>query len=96
MNTGTSILLAVLFVYNSITAILAGLDKKAAKTGGRRRRERDFLIFSITGGGVGVLAAFYALRHKTKKPVFMGQVWTLTVLSGIVIVFFYDSVLRYA
>jgi uncharacterized membrane protein YsdA (DUF1294 family) len=45
-------------------------DKRAAKLGERRIREKTLLLLAFGGGGAGAFAAQRLLHHKTRKPPF--------------------------
>jgi len=63
-------------------------DKLFAKKNLRRIPERVLMSFALVGGSIGVLAAMYLVRHKTKHPKFtigvpvilMGQIGLLLYL----------------
>ena len=63
-----------LFCYLAAASLLgAGLtvfDKRRARRGGHRIRERTLISVAALGGSPGVLAAMYAVRHKTQKAKF--------------------------
>lgn len=59
-------------------------DKGLSKTDRRRVPEKWFRIFALLDGGIGVLAAFYLCRHKTKHGSLLASVWILTVLMTLV------------
>ena len=59
-----------LLVVNSLTYFVYWLDKRRARSGGRRIAERELLMWAAAGGSLG---AFYAMRrfqHKTAKRSF--------------------------
>lgn len=56
----------VLVVWNLITFIMMGVDKRKAQNKKRRISERTLFSCSFLFGGIGVLCAMYAFRHKTK------------------------------
>ena len=45
---------------------LMGFDKRRAKTGGWRVRERSFFLSALLGGSAGAVLGMYAFRHKTR------------------------------
>jgi len=47
-----------------------GLDKKRARRGGWRIRERDLLTLAALGGTGGAYAGRWLFRHKTRKAGF--------------------------
>lgn len=56
---------AYLAAINLVTFVLYGIDKRRAKKGLRRIRERSLLLLAALGGAVGALAAMRCFRHKT-------------------------------
>lgn len=72
---------AILAIYNLAAVLTAARDKRAARTGRRRTPERSFVLLCFTGAGPGVLAAFYALRHKTKHRRLLAICWLGAALS---------------
>ncbi len=77
----TKYILAALAVVNLAGFITAAWDKRAAKRGGRRVPEKRFVLFSVLGGGPGVLLAFYLLRHKTRHRGLLLSVWLPALLE---------------
>ncbi|WP_296084321.1 DUF1294 domain-containing protein [uncultured Agrobacterium sp.] len=61
-------------VLNITTFFLFWWDKRAAKQGDRRIRERTLLLFALMGGSLGAVTAQHMLRHKTRKQPFRGLV----------------------
>lgn len=45
---------------------LMGLDKRRARRGGWRIRERTFFLLALLGGSPGAIAGMWAFRHKTR------------------------------
>jgi len=61
---------------SAVTFVAYGLDKAAARRGGRRTPEATLHVLSLAGGWPGALAAQAAFRHKTVKRPFRGIFWT--------------------
>ena len=61
----------------SIIAFIAyGVDKKKAKSGKWRTKEKTLLLLSFLGGAFGGYAAMLIFRHKTK-----GEHWYFTAVN---------------
>ncbi len=75
------ILLGWLLVINAVTFGAFAMDKRAARRGTWRTRERNLLLLELAGGFVGGWAAMQLLRHKTlhrsftAMPVVAGALW---------------------
>jgi uncharacterized membrane protein YsdA (DUF1294 family) len=54
-----------LVLVNAVTFVAFALDKRAARRGTWRTRERTLLLMELAGGFIGGLAAMRLLRHKT-------------------------------
>ena len=61
--------------------IVTVTDKILSKTKARRVPEKWFVIFSAFSGGLGVLSAFYLVRHKTKHIGLLCAVWAASIFS---------------
>jgi uncharacterized membrane protein YsdA (DUF1294 family) len=76
-------LVAVYALMSAVTFAAYGLDKAAARGGGRRTPEATLHLLSLAGGWPGALAAQAAFRHKTIKQPFRGIFW-MTVAANLV------------
>ncbi|HZK38519.1 MAG TPA: DUF1294 domain-containing protein [Clostridia bacterium] len=56
---------------SAFAALLTLYDKRAARRGARRIRERTLLLVCVFGGSVAMLATMRIIRHKTKHAKFM-------------------------
>ena len=56
---------------NLIAALLAVSDKRRARRGGHRIRERTLFLVAALGGSIGCWAGMYLFRHKTKHCAFV-------------------------
>jgi uncharacterized membrane protein YsdA (DUF1294 family) len=65
---------------NIVAFIAMGLDKGFAERREPRISEQTLLWMALAGGAVGVLAARFALRHKTRKRAFSRILWL--ILAG--------------
>lgn len=59
------ILAVYLIIINVFTLIITFYDKRAAKARKWRIPEKNFILFSLLGGSLGVFAGFNLFRHKT-------------------------------
>lgn len=57
-----------------------GVDKRRARKGRWRVRERTLFLLALLGGSVGSLAGMQCFRHKTKHPRF---VWGMPVILAL-------------
>ena len=71
-----------LVLLSIITFIAYGVDKKKAKDGKWRTKEKTLLLLSFLGGAFGGYPAMLIFRHKTK-----GEHWYFTAVNllGLVI-----------
>jgi uncharacterized membrane protein YsdA (DUF1294 family) len=60
-------LAAALGALNVLGAGLAAFDKRRARGGGRRVPEAEFHLLALLCAWPGILLAFLAVRHKTRK-----------------------------
>jgi len=58
-------------IMSLITFILYGADKRKAKKGEWRIKEKTLLLFSVFGGGIGGFLGMALFRHKTKHWYFV-------------------------
>lgn len=63
--------LLVLLVWNLITFLIYGLDKRKAIKDRQRISERTLIILSFAFGSVGALAGMLIFNHKTRKAKFL-------------------------
>ena len=61
--------------------VLMGIDKRRARTGGRRVPERTLFLLALLGGALGGAAGMLAFRHKTKHASFMMGMPLILVLN---------------
>lgn len=61
----------VVFVaLNAFALLLCAYDKYAARIGGERVPEKDFILLCLFGASTGMLLGMTVFHHKTKKPKF--------------------------
>ena len=61
--------------------IMMGLDKRRARTGGRRVPERTLFLLALLFGAPGGLLGMYAFRHKTRHWYFVLGFWVLAAVQ---------------
>lgn len=61
------ILFAWLILVNLLTYFVFWLDKRRAKAGHPRIRERELLLWALAGGTPGAILAVRRHHHKTRK-----------------------------
>ncbi|WP_309615379.1 cold shock and DUF1294 domain-containing protein [Salinibacterium sp.] len=73
-----------IFVIMSVACFVAyAADKSAARAGRWRVPEVTLLLLGILGGWPGAVLAQQWLRHKTRKPSFLGPFWVTVVINTI-------------
>lgn len=80
MTTVQILLIIYLVLINLAGFITAFADKRRARRSAWRVPEKAFLWLAAIGGGLGVLAGFFAFRHKTKHIGLMLGVLALALL----------------
>jgi uncharacterized membrane protein YsdA (DUF1294 family) len=78
-------LLLLYLLINVAVFCVYGWDKRAARLGKRRIRERTLLLIAFAGGA-GAFAAQRLLRHKTRKPPFRLVLPFLFILQAMLLV----------
>jgi uncharacterized membrane protein YsdA (DUF1294 family) len=69
---------------STLTFVVYGFDKLAARRGGKRVRERTLHLLALCGGWPGALAGQWLFRHKRRNRTFQVDFW-LTVLFNIIL-----------
>jgi uncharacterized membrane protein YsdA (DUF1294 family) len=64
-------------------------DKRAAKGGRYRIRERTLLMMAVMGGNPGAIAAQQLLRHKTRKEPFRSILWLIAAAQALLLALLY-------
>jgi len=72
---------------NLLALALVVRDKRAARSGAWRIKERTLLIISAIGGSVAMLITMRLIRHKTKHAKFMVGIPVIIVLQIAVVLF---------
>jgi len=63
-----------------VTFLVYGFDKRRARRGGRRIRERTLHLLAAAGGWPGAFLGRRVFHHKTRKRVFTVVLWTVALL----------------
>lgn len=79
-----------ILVFNAITFIMVGYDKKRAIKEKWRVPEKKFFIFALLGGALGVYIGMNHFRHKTLHKHFSYGM-PLIILLNIVLLYFLIS-----
>lgn len=66
---------------SAVAFLLYRRDKRAARAGDRRTRERTLHLASLLGGWPGSLVAQGRFRHKTRKVTFQLVFWATVALN---------------
>lgn len=72
-------------IMNVAAFIAMGLDKRRAKRGVWRVRERTLFLLSLLGGSIGSLTGMYLFRHKTKHWYFVWGMPAILILHLILV-----------
>jgi len=71
--------LAALTLINALTYALFWSDKRRARAGRWRVKERTLLLWSAAGGWPAAFLAMRTLRHKTRDRAFRRRYWGVVV-----------------
>ena len=74
------VIAAALAAVNAITFVLFGFDKRRARAGKRRVRERTLLAWCAAGGWPCGFLAMRTFRHKTRDTKFLLGYWMSVAL----------------
>ena len=75
---------AILVIWNIVTFLIYGLDKRKAQKGSMRISEKTLITVAFLMGGIGAFAGMRFFRHKTDKPKF--KLVPLTMVLDIVVI----------
>lgn len=68
------------------------IDKRRARRGGRRVRERTLLLLALLGGSPGLLVGMVVVRHKVRKASFLARFLAVLALQVALVLFlFYEA-----
>lgn len=74
--------LAALVLVNLVEFVLMGWDKRRARRGEWRVRERTFFLLALLGGALGGIVGMQVFRHKTKHWYFRYGLPAILILQG--------------
>ncbi len=77
----------IFLVWNFAVFILYGADKRRAKNGGQRIRERTLLAAAFLFGGIGAWLGMCLFRHKTRHKRFVLTVPPAALIQIALIIF---------
>ena len=80
-------LLGYLLAINLIGFIVMFWDKRKAKAGKWRTKEKTLFYITFLGGGIGTTLGMFVFRHKTKKLRFSILFPTITIIEIIFIIY---------
>lgn len=80
--TTLQVLLAYVAAVSALSLALAGLDKRAARRGGRRTPEATLLGLALAGGSPGLVVGLLVFRHKTRKASFLAGLALVLAAQG--------------
>ena len=80
-------LLLYLLIVNASGFLVMTADKLFARNNQWRVPERTLMLFAAIGGSIGVLAAMYVMRHKTRHAKF--YVGVPAILAAQIVLLFY-------
>ncbi len=82
-----NICVLIFLVWNFAVFILYGADKRRAKNGGRRIRERTLIAAAFLFGGIGAWPGMCLFRHKTHHKSFVLSVLPAAFVQTVFILF---------
>lgn len=77
-------LLLLYVLWNFVTLVVMGIDKRKAERNHWRISERTLFILALALGGLGIWVGMYALHHKTKHLRFTLGIPLLLILNLLV------------
>lgn len=72
---------------NLLAVVVTAYDKRAARSGSWRVKERTLLLVSVIGGSVAMITTMYVIRHKTKRAGFMIGIPVIIISQAAVFLF---------
>jgi len=86
MDTGMSIYISIIVIWNLMVFVLYGLDKYNSKGEGRRISERTLLATAFLFGGLGAFFGMHLFHHKTRKQKFIYLVPVSIILNILIVI----------
>ena len=80
VGTTLGAILVLCIIISAFSFALTTLDKRRARRGEHRIRERTLLAWAFVGGSPGLLLGMVLTRHKVRKPSFL---WRLLFIVGL-------------
>jgi len=77
-----------LIVINIIGFLAMWIDKRKAKMGRWRIKEKTLFLITLLGGGIGTIAGMYTFRHKTQKLAFTIGLPGILILEIATVIYF--------
>lgn len=73
--------ITLMMAMSVLGALVMYVDKRLAKTGGRRMAEKDLLRYALAGGGLGIIIGALLFRHKTRHYWLLAQTSIVTLTT---------------
>ena len=77
-----------LIVINILGFLAMWIDKRKAKVGRWRIKEKTLFLITLFGGGIGTIAGMYTFRHKTQKLAFTIGLPGILILEIATVIYF--------
>ncbi|WP_339061398.1 DUF1294 domain-containing protein [Tepidibacillus marianensis] len=74
----------IIFLFNLFTFFFFGNDKRKAKKGKWRTKEKTFFILSFVGGAAGIWIGMKWFHHKTLHPTYKYGIPVLVVWNLVI------------
>jgi len=75
---------------NLIGLVSMYVDKRRARRGKRRIREKTLYAIGLFGGIGGIIAGMVAFHHKTRKPSFILIAMAILFIHIVLLLFFFE------
>lgn len=77
-----------LAIINIIGFLAMWIDKRKAKKGSWRIKEKTLFMITLLGGGIGTISGMYTFRHKTQKMGFVIGFPAIVILEIVTVIYF--------